>query len=100
MFDILSKLGEIKEKANHLKTKVESTYFTTSDPQNIITVTTNGKKDITSIKFSEGFSTLSLIEQEVLLQDTIKRALNESERHIMSELKSLVPNIPGMNIFG
>jgi DNA-binding protein YbaB len=100
MFDILSKLGEIKEKANHLKTKVESTYFTTSDPQNIITVTTNGKKDITSIKFSEGFSTLSLIEQEVLLQDTIKRALNESERYIMSELKSLVPNIPGMNIFG
>jgi DNA-binding protein YbaB len=100
MFDILSKLGEIKEKANHLKTKVESTYFTTSDPQNIITITTNGKKDITSIKFSEGFSTLSLIEQEVLLQDTIKRALNESERHIMSELKSLVPNIPGMNIFG
>jgi DNA-binding protein YbaB len=100
MFDILSKLGEIKEKANHLKTKVESTYFTTSDPKNIITITTNGKKDITSIKFSEGFSTLSLIEQEVLLQDTIKRALNESEGYIMSELKSLVPNIPGMNIFG
>jgi len=100
MFDILSKLGEIKEKANHLKTKVESTYFTTSDPLNIITITTNGKKDITSIKFSEGFSTLSLIEQEVLLQDTIKRALNESEGYIMSELKSLVPNIPGMNIFG
>jgi DNA-binding protein YbaB len=100
MFDILSKLGEIKEKANHLKTKVESTYFTTSDPQNIITITTNGKKDITSIKFSEGFTKLSLIEQEILLQDTIKRALNESEGYIMSELKSLVPNIPGMNIFG
>ena len=99
MFDILSKLGEIKEKSNHLKTKVESTYFTTSDPHNIITITTNGKKDITSIKFNESFSTLSLIEQEVLLQDIIKRALNESEGYIMSELKSLVPNIPSMNIF-
>jgi DNA-binding protein YbaB len=100
MFDILSKLGDIKEKVNHLKTKVESTSFTTSDPQNIITITSNGKKDITSIKLNEGFSSLSLIEQEVLLQDTIKRALNESEGYIMSELKSLVPNIPGMNIFG
>ena len=100
MFDILSKLGDIKEKVNRLKTKVESTSFTTSDPHNIITITSNGKKDITSIKLNEGFSSLSLIEQEVLLQDTIKRALNESEGYIMSELKSLVPNIPGMNIFG
>lgn len=100
MFDILSKLGEIKEKANQLKTKVGSTSFSTSDPQNIITITANGKKDVTSIKLSESFSSLSLIEQEALLEETIKKALNESEGYIMSELKSIVPNIPGMNIFG
>jgi DNA-binding protein YbaB len=100
MFDILSKLGEIKEKAGQLKTKVEATTFTNSDDNNLITITTNGKKDITSIKLSEGLSSLSLIDQEKLLNETLKKALNESEGYIMNELKSIIPNIPGMNIFG
>ena len=100
MFDILSKLGEIKEKASQLKNKVDATSFTNSDAQNLISITTNGKKDITSLKLSEGFSYLTLLEQENLLQETINKALNESEGFIMNELKAIVPNIPGMNIFG
>ena len=40
------------------------------------------------------------VMQENLLQETINKALNESEGFIMNELKAIVPNIPGMNIFG
>lgn len=100
MFDILSKLGEFKEKAAKMKTAVEEKSFTVSDEKNMITLQTNGKKDITSISLNEEFSKLSTSEQERLLQETINKALKESESFIFSELKNVIPNIPGMNIFG
>lgn len=100
MFDILSKLGEIKEKAAKMKIAMEEKSFTISDEKNLITLHTNGKKDITSISLNKEFSKLSTTEQEVLLQETINKALKESESYIFSELKNVIPNIPGMNIFG
>jgi DNA-binding protein YbaB len=100
MFDILSKLGEIKEKAAHMKTAMKEKSFTTSDEKSLITVITNGKKDITSISLHEEFSKLSTHEQEKVLQETINKALKESETFIFNELNKVIPNIPGMNIFG
>jgi DNA-binding protein YbaB len=100
MFDILSKLGEIKEKAAQMKKTVEEKSFTFSDEKNLVTLKTNGKKDITSISLHDDFTLLSKFDQEKLLHETISNALKESETFIISELKSVIPNIPGMNIFG
>lgn len=100
MFDILSKLGEIKEKAAKMKTAMEDKSFTTSDPKNLVTITTNGKKDVTELKLSEDFSNLNYLDQEKVLKETLNKALKESESFIFNELKNVVPNIPGFNIFG
>lgn len=100
MFDILSKLGEIKEKAAQMKVTIEEKSFTITDKKNLVTIMSNGKKDITSISLHEDFTILSKFDQEKLLQDTITKALKESESFIISELKKVIPNIPGMNIFG
>ena len=100
MFDILSKLGEIKEKAAQMKKTVEEKSFTFSDEKDLVTLKTNGKKDITSISLHDDFTLLSKFDQEKLLHETISNALKESETFIISELKSVIPNIPGMNIFG
>ena len=100
MFDILSKLGEIKEKAANMKEAMEKKSFTIADEKNLVTLKINGKKDITSISLHEEFSKLSTSDQERLLQETIHKALKESETFILGELKNVIPNIPGINIFG
>ena len=100
MFDILSKLGEIKEKAAQMKKTVVEKSFTISDEKNLVTLKTNGKKDITFIALHDDFSKLSKFEQEKILGETINKALKESENFIINELKDVIPNIPGMNIFG
>jgi DNA-binding protein YbaB len=100
MFDILSKLGEIKEKANTLKSKVENQQFETKDATAGITITTNGKKDILSITLLPEFERLSLEEKELKLKEILDSALNQSEAFVINELKQLIPPIAGLNIFG
>lgn len=100
MFDILSKLGEIKEKAANLKSKVEGQQFETKDSSAGITITTNGKKDILSLKLSQEFESLSLEQKEQKLKEVLDTALKQSESFVVNELKQLIPPIPGLNIFG
>lgn len=99
MFDMFSKLGEIKEKANQLSSTVSAQSFSASDHLNSITISVNGKKDITSIKIHENFQNLSKSEQEKAILEASQLALNQSEVFIKNELKNLIPNIPGMNLF-
>jgi DNA-binding protein YbaB len=100
MFDILSKLGEIKEKANTLNTKVKNQEFESKDSTSGITITTNGKKDILSIKLGTEFEALSLEQKEIKLKEILDTTLNQSEAFVVNELKQLIPPIPGLNIFG
>lgn len=100
MFDILSKLGEIKEKAGKLKTVLESKSYTAKDDSELVTVTVNGKKDITDIQFASNYSSLNPEQQKQAFLQACQKAQKESELFIISEFKNLVPNIPGMNIFG
>lgn len=97
---MLSKLGEIKEKANTLKTKVQNQQFETKDTLSGITITTNGKKDILDIKLGVEFDTMSLDQKELKLKEVLERALSQSETFVVNELKNLIPPIPGLNIFG
>jgi DNA-binding protein YbaB len=100
MFDLFSKFGEIKEKANKVKDDLISKEFTSSNTIHGVSIKTNGKKDITSIKLTEDFHKLSIYEQETVLLETIQMALNQSETYAISSFKDIIPNIPGLNIFG
>jgi len=100
MFDILSKLGEIKEKAATLKEKIAAQSYTGQDSKNLVFVKVNGKKDLEDISLQEGFDQLSKLEKEQAIKEAINIALSQSEAFIVNELKSMIPNIPGMNIFG
>jgi DNA-binding protein YbaB len=100
MFDIFSKFGEIKDKAMKAKDELETKEFIVSDSKNLVTVKSNGKKDILSIELAEGFSVLSLQDQQASINEATKKALNESQNFFLSIVKNVVPNIPGLNIFG
>lgn len=100
MFDILSKLGEIKEKAANLKTKIAEQSFTATDSKQSVSVKINGKKDLTEISLNDTFYSLTKSEQELAIKESINNGLSQSESFIMKELKEIIPNIPGMNLFG
>lgn len=100
MFDIFSKFGEIKDKAMKAKDELETKEFIVSDSKNLVTVKSNGKKDILSIELAEGFSALSLQDQQASINEATKKALNDSQNYFLSIVKNVVPNIPGLNIFG
>lgn len=100
MFDIFSKFGEIKDKAMKAKDELETKEFSVSDSKNTVIVKSNGKKDILSIELQAGFSNLSFEEQQIAVNEATKKALNESQNYFLSVVKNVVPNIPGLNIFG
>lgn len=100
MFDIFSKFGEIKDKAMKAKDDLETKEFSVSDSKNTVIVKSNGKKDILSIELQAGFSNLSFEEQQIAVNEATKKALSESQNYFLSVVKNVVPNIPGLNIFG
>ncbi len=100
MFDIFSKFGEIKDKAMKAKDELETKEFSVSDSKNTVIVKSNGKKDILSIELQAGFSNLSFEEQQLAVNEATKKALYESQNYFLSVVKNVVPNIPGLNIFG
>jgi DNA-binding protein YbaB len=100
MFDIFSKFGEIKDKAMKAKEELETKEFSVSDSKNTVIVKSNGKKDILSIELQAGFSNLSFDEQQIAVNEATKKALSESQNYFLSVVKNVVPNIPGLNIFG
>jgi DNA-binding protein YbaB len=100
MFDIFSKINEIKDKALKAKVDMEAKEFVVSDSKNFVIVKSNGKKDIVSIDLKEGFDNLSLEEKQASINEAIKKALSESESYFLNTVQNIVPNIPGLNIFG
>jgi DNA-binding protein YbaB len=100
MFDIFSKINEIKDKAQKAKVDMEAKEFVVSDSKNFVIVKSNGKKDIVSIDLKEGFDNLSLEEKQASINEAIKKALSESESYFLNTVQNIVPNIPGLNIFG
>jgi DNA-binding protein YbaB len=82
------------------KEELETKEFSVSDSKNTVIVKSNGKKDILSIELQAGFSNLSFDEQQIAVNEATKKALSESQNYFLSVVKNVVPNIPGLNIFG
>ena len=99
MFDILSKLGDIKGKAENAKNEIINKKIEYSDSSNYIQITLNGKKDILNIQISDSFNELSKDDKQNVLLKSLQEALKESEKFTIDQFKSVVPNIPGFNLF-
>lgn len=104
MFDILSKVTEAKKRIEEVRAKLDQTKLTIHDAQKHITIVVSGAKDIKQVTLSDSFSTLSKSEQEALIQNTCKEALRQAETLAKEEMKKategIIPNIPGLNLFG
>lgn len=99
MFDILSKLGDIKGKAENAKNEIINKNINYSDSNNFLQITLNGKKDILDIKISDSFNELSKEEKQAVLLKALQESLKQSEQFTIEQFKSVVPNIPGFNLF-
>jgi DNA-binding protein YbaB len=99
MFDILGKLGDIKGKAENAKNEIINKKIEYSDSSNYIQITLNGKKDILNIQISDSFNELSKDDKQNVLLISLQEALKESEKFTIDQFKSVVPNIPGFNLF-
>jgi DNA-binding protein YbaB len=104
MFDIFSKITEAKKRIEEVKKKLDGTTLSVSDNNNQINVTVSGAKDIRKITLSSSFATLPQEQMERLIADTCNEALNKAELLAKEEMKKatdgLLPNIPGLNLFG
>ena len=99
MFDILSKLGDIKGKAENAKNEIINKNINYSDSNNFLQITLNGKKDILDIKISDSFNELSKEKKQAVLLKALQESLKQSEQFTIEQFKSVVPNIPGFNLF-
>jgi DNA-binding protein YbaB len=97
MFDMFSKLGEIKEKAMNAKKTLEETRVSFSN--DYMEVVANGKKDILSLELKAAFEALPADQKGSIIQNGIQEVLKKSEIEVLNTFKGIVPNIPGLNLF-
>lgn len=104
MFDILSKVTEAKKRIEEVRAKLDLTQLTIHDANHHITILVTGAKDIKQVSLSDQFASLSKTEQEQLIQNTCREALQQAEKLAKEEMKKategIIPNIPGLNLFG
>ena len=104
MFDLFSKITEAKKRIEQVKAALANREFVVSDREGNVTVIASATKDIKSIKLSDQFHSLSKEQAAAVLQETINKALQEAETYAKEEMRKatdgLIPNIPGLNLFG
>ncbi|MBK7959700.1 MAG: YbaB/EbfC family nucleoid-associated protein [Bacteroidetes bacterium] len=104
MFDLFSKISEAKKRIEQVKEALANKEFIVSDHQGYVTVIASATKDIKSIKLSDQFNTLAKEQAASVIQETVNNALKQAETYAKEEMRKatdgLIPNIPGLNLFG
>lgn len=104
MFDLFSKITEAKKRIEQVKEALANKEFIVSDQQGYVTVIASATKDIKSIKLSDQFNTLAKEQAAAVIQETVNNALKQAETYAKEEMRKatdgLIPNIPGLNLFG
>ncbi|MCU0327388.1 MAG: hypothetical protein MUE53_00185 [Chitinophagales bacterium] len=101
MFDLFSMFGDLKTKAKDFMTRSSDYRLPIQDKeQKYVNCIFNGQKHLLDLKLSDEFHSLDKSKQEEVLLNTIKEGLNQSQNYVLKELKDIVPNIPGLNLFG
>lgn len=89
--DQLKQLQDLKSKMDEVKNRLDT--ITVSEENQYVKVTVNGNRKITAIEIKQ------LTDQRVLEQQLVtllNETLTKSESVMQSEMKGIMPNIPGL----
>ena len=89
--DQLKPLQELKSKMDDVKSRLDT--ITVSEENQYIKATVNGNRKITAIEIKQQMDPKELERQ---LLSIINEALVKSDSVMQSEMKGIMPNIPGL----
>ena len=89
--DQLKQLQELKSKMDDVKSRLDT--ITVSEENQYIKATVNGNRKITAIEIKQQMDPKELERQ---LLSIINEALVKSDSVMQSEMKGIMPNIPGL----
>ncbi len=103
MFDILGKIGQVKEKMALVKQQLSETILEESEMDGTVIIRIGGDKVIREIRTSDEFySKYSKEEREDMLCEALNNAYEKAEAHSKSkyaeDLQGMMPNIPGLDL--
>ncbi len=89
--DQLKQLQDLKSKMDDVKNRLDT--ITVSEENQYVKVTVNGNRKVTAIEIKQIVETRELEKQIVAV---VNDALAKSESVMQSEMKGIMPNIPGL----
>lgn len=89
--DQLKQLQELKSKMDEVKTRLDT--ITVSEENSYVKATVNGNRKITAIEIKQQIDSKDL---EKHLVSVLNEALAKSDTVMQSEMKGVMPNIPGL----
>ena len=89
--DQLKQLQELKSKMDDVKSRLDT--ITVSEENQYIKATVNGNRKITAIEIKQQMDPKELERQ---LLSVLNEALVKSDSVMQSEMKGIMPNIPGL----
>ncbi len=89
--DQLKQLQDLKSKMDEVKNRLDT--ITVSEENQYVKVTVNGNRKITAIEIKQQTDQRELEQQLVTL---LNETLTKSESVMQSEMKGIMPNIPGL----
>ena len=89
--DQLKQLQDLKSKMDEVKNRLDT--ITVSEENQYVKVTVNGNRKITAIEIKQPTDQRELEQQLVAL---LNETLTKSESVMQSEMKGIMPNIPGL----
>ena len=89
--DQLKQLQELKSKMDDVKARLDT--ITVSEENQYIKATVNGNRKITAIEIKQSIDPRELERQ---LLSVLNEALVKSDSVMQSEMKGVMPNIPGL----
>jgi len=89
--DQLKQLQELKSKMDDVKSRLDT--ITVSEEDQYVKATVNGNRKLTAIEIKQQIDTKEL---ENHLLTIINEALIKSDSVMQSEMKGIMPNIPGL----
>jgi DNA-binding protein YbaB len=89
--DQLKQLQELKSKMDDVKSRLDT--ITVSEENQYVKATVNGNRKITAIEIRQQMDPKEL---ECQLLSVLNEALVKSDSVMQSEMKGIMPNIPGL----
>ena len=89
--DQLKQLQELKSKMDDVKGRLDT--ITVFEENQYVKVTVNGNRKVTAIEIKQQMDNRELEKQ---LIDCVNDALLKSDTVMQSEMKGIMPNIPGL----